>query len=173
VAGAALRYPDGSPQWSGGHEPTLLWLFGVASGLPALLARIPGYRALRPVSGGAGGSVDWVTGAAMAIRRATWQEVGPFDPRFRFYAQDLDFCLRAKDARWKVALVPAFRVMHVGGATIGKRTGGKGHAADKGLLGSDLLAWAERRHGPGWAMRARKALALGNYFRSRSNATSD
>jgi hypothetical protein len=166
VAGAALHYPDGSPQWSGGREPSLLWLFGLASGLPALLARVPGYRALRPVSGGAGGAVDWVTGAAMAIRRATWQAVGPLDTRFRFYAQDLDFCLRAKDSGWKVALVPAFRVMHIGGATIGQRMGGsRQHAADGGLLSTDLVTWAEQRHGRAWAAHARRLMKMGALLR--------
>ena len=33
IAGAALRYPDGTPQWSGGGEPTAAWLFALASGL--------------------------------------------------------------------------------------------------------------------------------------------
>src|SRR5687768_15132810 len=55
VIGAALHYPDGSPQWSGGEEPTLLWLFGLASGLPPLLARVPLYRRARPLAP-AGGS---------------------------------------------------------------------------------------------------------------------
>ncbi len=50
AAGGALRYPDGRPQWSGGPAPTLLWLFGLASGLPAALGGSPstGACALRP-----------------------------------------------------------------------------------------------------------------------------
>ncbi len=48
-------------------------------------------------------AVDWVTGAAMAIRRAAWEAAGPLDEGFRFYAQDLDFCLRARRAGWEVA----------------------------------------------------------------------
>ena len=49
IAGALLHYPDGSPQWSGGREPTLAWFFALASGLPALLARLPLYRRARPL----------------------------------------------------------------------------------------------------------------------------
>src|SRR6185369_6870242 len=37
AAGAVLHYPDGSPQWSGGRAPGLLWLFALASGLPERL----------------------------------------------------------------------------------------------------------------------------------------
>jgi GT2 family glycosyltransferase len=161
AAGAILRYPDGSPQWSGGREPTLLWLFGLTSGLPALLARIPGYRRLKPVGAQPGGRVDWVTGAAMAIRREAWSEVGPLDTRFQFYAQDLDFCLRLEDADWHVALVPGWHVMHVGGATIGGTSTASGHAANTSLLESDLLTWAEKRHGSRWMARARRVIEWG------------
>ena len=130
IAGAALRYPDGTPQWSGGGAPTAAWLFALASGLPELLARIPLYRRLRRASGTGAAEVAWVTGAAMAIRRAVCDEVGPLDETFQFYAQDLDFCLRARQVGWTVAVVPEFVVIHHHGATIraegGTRSGPAG-----------------------------------------------
>lgn len=162
AAGAALHYPDGSPQWSGGREPGLLWLFGLTSGLPALLGRLRPYRRLKPV-GAAPGEVAWVTGAAMAIRRQAWDEVGPLEEGYRFYGQDLDFCLRLGDAGWRVALVPELRVLHHHGATIGKQgSGGRQHAE---LLWTDLLRWARRHRGEGWAGRATLALRAGAALR--------
>lgn len=161
IASPLLRNPDGSPQWSGGAAPTLAWLFLLASGLPTALAAVPGYRRLRPVRSDAGGRLDWVTGAAMAIRRQTWDEAGPLDPRFRFYAQDLDFCLRAKDAGWHVRLVAEAQVIHVGGATIGRRPGAARIGSHPGLLWTDLLLWAEKRHGRQWARAAARRLAIG------------
>lgn len=163
AAGAALHYPDGSPQWSGGREPGLLWLFGLTSGLPALLGRIRPYRQLKPV-GAAPGGVAWVTGAAMAIRRQAWQEVGPLEEGYRFYGQDLDFCLRLRDAGWKVGLVPEFRVLHHHGATIGKQRPGGGHQHSE-LLWTDLLRWARRYRGKSWAGRATLALRGGAALR--------
>src|SRR5436309_346274 len=68
AAGALLHYPDGRAQWSGGGEPGLLWLFALASGLPPLLARLPGYRRAKP-AGAPAGRVAWVAGAALAVRR--------------------------------------------------------------------------------------------------------
>jgi hypothetical protein len=164
AAGAVLTNPDGSPQWSGGPEPTLLWLFVLASGLGSALARLPGYRNLRPVDGEVRGSVDWVTGAAMAIRREAWEAIGPLDGRYRFYAQDLDFCVGLRDAGWQVALAPGFRVMHLGGATITKRAGATEHA-NPTLLWADLLTWAEKRHGREWARRARRGMRIGSGLR--------
>ncbi len=162
AAGAALHYPDGSPQWSGGREPSLLWLFGLTSGLPALLGRLRRYRQLKPV-GAAPGGVAWVTGAAMAIRRQAWQEVGPLEEGYRFYGQDLDFCLRLRDAGWRVGLVPEFRVLHHHGASIGKQSsGGRQHTE---LLWTDLLRWARRYRGGSWAGRATLALRGGAALR--------
>jgi GT2 family glycosyltransferase len=199
IAGAALRYPCGLPQWSGGGEPTAAWLFALASGLAEWLGRLPFYRRLRPPSGagrpggrrtggaageaGAGGGeggggrgggvpaeVAWVTGAAMAIRRATWEQVGPLDERFAFYAQDLDLCVRARQAGWKVAVVPAFEVVHHHGATLlaegraSRARAGRG-AQHPELLWADLLRWAGKRGGPPAVRRAARALAAGGCLR--------
>jgi GT2 family glycosyltransferase len=163
AAGAVLRYPDGSPQWSGGREPGLPWLFGLASGLPALLARLPRWRRVKPV-GAAPGQVDWVTGAALAIRNKVIEEIGALDEGFRFYAQDLDFCVRARAAGWKVELLPAVRVMHHHGATIGKEAGARNRQHAE-LLWTDLLRWARKHRGAPWARRAALALRTGAALR--------
>jgi len=161
AAGAVLHYPDGSPQWSGGRAPGLLWLFALASGLPALLARLPRWRRVKPV-GALPGAVDWVTGAALALRRSAWEAVGPMDEGFRFYAQDLDLCLRLREAGWAVELVPEFRVLHHHGATIGQVSGGRQHPE---LLWTDLLRWAGKHRGAAWARRAALALRAGAALR--------
>jgi GT2 family glycosyltransferase len=169
AAGAVLANPDGSPQWSGGPEPTLAWLFVLTSGLGGALGRLPGYRRVRPLDAEARGPVDWVTGAAMAVRREAWEAVGPMDGRYRFYVQDLDFCLSLRDAGWRVALASGFRVMHLGGATIGRRSGAA-QGANPALLWADLLTWAEKRHGRDWAGRARRFMRFGSRLRLLARA---
>jgi GT2 family glycosyltransferase len=163
VAGAVLRYPDGSPQWSGGRAPSLLWLFALSSGLPGLLARLPFYRRLKPLSLEKPVALDWVTGAAMAVRREAWEAAGPLDEEFRFYGQDLDLCLRLRQADWGVEIVPGFRVLHHHGATIGSRKGASRHQHPE-LLWTDLLRWA-RKQDEGWARRAGAALRWGGRLR--------
>ncbi|HKH45150.1 MAG TPA: glycosyltransferase family 2 protein [Thermoanaerobaculia bacterium] len=162
AAGAALHYPDGSPQWSGGGAPTVLWLFGLASGLPPLLARLPFWRRVKPV-GAPAGEVDWVTGAALALRRQAWEESGGFDEGFRFYGQDLDLCLRLRDTGWKVEILPELRVLHHHGATIGSRSNVE-------LLWTDLLRWARKSRGAGFARRAALALRTGAALRRLGRA---
>ena len=173
VAGAHLLYPDGRAQWSGGREPGLLWAFALASGLPALLGRLPGYRRLKPPGAtweagpeAAPVPVDWVTGAALALRREVWETVGPLDDRFRLYGQDLDLCLRTGDAGWEVALLPGFRVLHHQGATVRRqRPDAAVQAQDPGLLWSDLVRWAAKRRGRRGGRRTATALAWGARLR--------
>ncbi len=161
IAGAALRYPDGSPQWSAGREPGLAWLFAQASGIPALLGRLPGWRRLKPLHSARAVDVAWVPGAAMALRAEVWAAHGPLDDSFGFYSQDLDLCLRVRQAGWRVRLVPQFRVVHLHGATIASNGSDVVGNADLGLLWIDLVAWAEKRKGRGFAARARAAILLG------------
>ncbi|HEV2852118.1 MAG TPA: glycosyltransferase family 2 protein [Thermoanaerobaculia bacterium] len=164
IAGALLHYPDGSPQWSGGREPSPAWFFALASGLPALLERLPAYRRAKPLDPKSPSRVDWVTGAAMAFRRAVWEEAGPLDEGFRFYAQDLDFCVRARRSGWEVQIRPEFAVLHHHGATIGRAAGARRRQHPE-LLWSDLLRWARKHHGAAWASRAEAALRAGAALR--------
>lgn len=166
VAGGSLQYPDGSSQWSGGREPSLLWLFVLASGLSGLLARIPGYRKLRPLTPVSDvHPVGWVTGAALAVRREVWNRVGPLDKQFCFYCQDLDFCRRAVAEGWKVALLGRFQVLHHHGATIGRREGAHRGRQHPELLWTDLVRWAHKHRGPRWARGASRALQIGGRLR--------
>jgi len=164
IAGAALRHPDGSPQWSGGRFPTWLWFFGVASGIPSLLGRLGSWRRLRPPSGSPGGTVDWVAGTAMVVRRSVWDQVGPFDLGYRFYCQDIDLCVNAADAGWKIAVLPDFKVFHHHGGTIS----GEGGAVDRyhpELLWTDLLRFVHKCRSPKAARSAFMALRLGGQLR--------
>jgi hypothetical protein len=163
AAGAVLHYPDGSPQWSGGRDPSLLWLFGLSSGLPALLERLPRWRRVKPV-GAVPGAVDWVTGAAVAIRRQAWDQAGPLDEGYLFYAQDLDLCSRLRRAGWTVEIVAGFRVLHHHGATIGKAAGSAGRQNPE-LLWSDLVRWGRLHRGEAWANRAARLLRSGAALR--------
>jgi GT2 family glycosyltransferase len=160
IAGALLHYPDGSPQWSGGREPSPLWFFALTSGLPRLLEKLPLYRRARPLDADRPVAVDWVTGAAMAFRRAVWEAAGPLDEGFRFYAQDLDFCRRAARAGWRIEVRPELRVLHHHGATIGRDPGARRRQQPE-LLWGDLLRWARKHQGPARAARAEAALRAG------------
>lgn len=166
IAGAVLQFPDGTPQWSGGAFPSLPWLFALTSGVAVFAGVIPFYRRFKRPGTPAIGPVQWVTGAAMAIRRQVWDDRGPLDEGYRFYGQDLDLCRKASDAGWRIALIPAFVVTHHHGATIGASDGATG-AANPEYLWTDILRFVELNDGPRaarwarWVMRTGARLRLG------------
>jgi N-acetylglucosaminyl-diphospho-decaprenol L-rhamnosyltransferase len=165
AAGAALVFPDGRPQWSGGRLPDARWLFALASGLAAGAARVPGYRRVRPVAGHGGRAVEWVPGTAMALRAEAWRAVGPFDGRLRLYAQDLDVCWRMRDVGWEVAVIEEARVLHHGGATIGALPGATTDRQDPELLWTDLVRVVAAHRGVAGAAAAVRALRRGAALR--------
>ena len=165
AAGARLRFADGRPQWSAGAAPGVLWLVALASGAATALARVPGYRTVRPLPAARRSRVDWVTGAALAIRRSAWHAAGPLDERFRLYCQDLDVCLRILDAGWEVAVLPDVHVTHHGGATISRDPGAVAGGYHPEALWTDLVRWAAKRHGAAGARRTARSLRLGGTLR--------
>ncbi len=161
AAGAELVFPDGRPQWSGGRAPGRRWLFAVASGAAAAAAALPGWRRWRSVGGHGGAPIDWVPGAAMALRAAAWRAVGPFDEAFRLYAQDLDLCLRLRDAGWRVAVIAGARVVHHGGASVGQMVGATADRRHPEHLWSDLVCVMAKRGGEPAGRSAVRALRAG------------
>lgn len=57
--------------------------------------------------------VDWVTGAAMIIRKEVFDDVGLLDEGYFLYFDEVDFCWRASQAGWTVYHVPASTVVHL------------------------------------------------------------
>jgi GT2 family glycosyltransferase len=161
VAAPLLFYGDGRPQWSGGALPGRLWLLALGSGLGHRLGSLRPWRAWRPVSGHRPGPVDWVPGAALAIRRGLWESLGGFDPRFALYAQDLDLCVRVRAAGWGIAVVSRSRVVHHHGATVAETSGVTSERHNAALLWSDLVLWTAKHRGPRAARTAARLLRLG------------
>src|SRR5271165_5820308 len=104
----------------------------------------------------------------MTIRRSAWLEGGALDERFRFYCQDLDYCLRLRDVGWQVAIIPHADVLHHGGATIGRRAGSVRAGFNPELLWSDLVRFFEKRHGPRRARSVARLLRCGGWLRIKA-----
>ena len=56
-------------------------------------------------------------------------------------------------------LVGGWRVVHVGGATIGRRPGSMS-GVQPALLWTDLLLWARLHHGAAWAARTARLMSM-------------
>jgi GT2 family glycosyltransferase len=55
---------------------------------------------------------DFVAGVCMLIRRAVFQGIGELDENFFLYYEDVDYCLRARGAGWKVVYTPLGTASH-------------------------------------------------------------
>lgn len=69
--------------------------------------------------------VDVVSGAAMLIRSEVVKDIGILDERFFMYAEDIDYCLRAKQAGWQIYYYPDSVIVHLKGLSGTKSTNTK------------------------------------------------
>lgn len=100
---------------SAGAEPSLRSTIGHF----LALGRVPGVRQFfRPVylaDGRWKTSPDWVSGAAMLVRKSAYDEIGGFDERIFMYMEDVDLCRRLREKGWAIGYEPDAVVEHVMG----------------------------------------------------------
>ena len=63
-------------------------------------------------------NVFWVSGACLMIRAELFHRLGGLDDRFFAHMEEIDLCWRAQLEGFRVAVVPASTVYHVGGGTL-------------------------------------------------------
>lgn len=56
--------------------------------------------------------VDWLSGAAVLLRREIGEKIGFFDDAYFMYVEDMDLCYRLRDAGYKVYFCPDARITH-------------------------------------------------------------
>jgi ADP-heptose:LPS heptosyltransferase/GT2 family glycosyltransferase len=104
VVGARLLYPDGKLQHAGiALSPTggLHSHRFLPEGHPGPFGRAVSLR-----------NVSAVTGACLMVRRAVFEQVGGFDEAHAVINNDVDFCLRVRDAGLEVVCTPHAELVH-------------------------------------------------------------
>lgn len=141
LSGGRLVGRDGSWQPSARRFPTILDDLIVRSGLAA---RFPHSRffgrfdrtwanVMEPAE------VDWVPGAYSIIRADVLAVVGPFDPRFFLYCEEVDLCRRIKQLGYSVYYWPDISVIHLGGESSRQM-----RSVEMSKVGAQLTLWRMR-----------------------------
>jgi N-acetylglucosaminyl-diphospho-decaprenol L-rhamnosyltransferase len=156
--GPKLLNPDGTLQPSVRSFPTP-WRLATEYFFLRKLA--PGSRALNAFYG-AGFShdevreVDFTKGAAFLLRRAAFDEVGPFDEKFFLFSEETDWCYRLREAGWQVLFDAEAEAVHVGGASWRPQSATLFREQVRGHL-----RFLAKHHGRRTANRARHILLAG------------
>ena len=83
--------------------------------------------------------VDWIPGAFLVLSRALVDRVGVFDPRYFLYLEEVDLCLRAHRAGFRVRYWPDLEAVHIGGESARAVNEPAAHAAS-----SQVVLWRMR-----------------------------
>jgi GT2 family glycosyltransferase len=86
---------------------------------------------------------DRICGASVLLNGAALDEVGPFEEDYFVYAEDVEWSLRAREAGWRLLVVPESRVWH----QVSAASGGEGSPVPIYYNLRNTLAVVER-HAP-------------------------
>lgn len=120
IAGSRIENEHGASECSAHTAPSPLGELESGARL-GILTRLLRRYAVSPPIQEAAHECDWVSGASLIIRREVAEQIGKLDERYFLYFEEVDFCLRAKKAGWKIWFVPESRVVHFEGASTGIR----------------------------------------------------
>jgi GT2 family glycosyltransferase len=156
LVGPRLDYADGSRQPSCYPFLTPANVLLVMTGLNDALAPVRVLRRLRfETAPDEERSVPWVKGAALALRRRAFEQVGGFDPSFFLYGEELDLCYRLRRAGWDIRFTPAAAIVHHEGTSSERR-----RAAIERRVYSSLVHFYRRHYSPLRLVALRAALVI-------------
>lgn len=89
---------------------------------------------------------DYLVGCALLLKRCLLESIGLFDPGFHpAYYEDLDLCLRARRAGYRLLMVPSARMWHKGSVS----SGGNNSPGVRYLMARNSVRFF-RKHVRGW-----------------------
>jgi len=118
VSGCRVENPDGSLQLACRRSiPTPQVAFYRMTGLSRLFpnSKVMAKYNLTYLDPNQPHEVDAVSGAFLLIRKSVVDRIGMLDETFWIFGEDIDWCIRAQRAGWKVMYYPGARILHYKG----------------------------------------------------------
>ena len=79
--------------------------------------------------------ITFATGACMFVKREVFEKIGYFDEKYFLYLEDMDFCMRAKKAGFRIIFEPSAVVWHKNASS----SGGSGSALQDYFISRNRL----------------------------------
>jgi hypothetical protein len=123
LVSAAVSRPDAgmvAPKIYYHHDPQLIWFAG---GRINFWTGRTWHRGLRqrdfPLKYDSPGAVDFLTGCAILAKRECLEKIGLLDESYYMYAEDVDWCWRARQAGFICLYQPTAKIWHKVSASTG------------------------------------------------------
>jgi GT2 family glycosyltransferase len=165
AVGPAVLDPAGAYRAaSAGFEPCLRSIIGhyLLAGCLPIVGRW--FAPLQLPEGTTERRPDWITGAALLVRRAAFESVGGFDESIFLYMEDVDLCRRLREGGWGIGYVPEAVVYHQLGGTQGTDQAARWMRS--------FYAYLRRRHGALYTAVCSQLAGLGLGLRAVAYAPS-
>ena len=126
MVGPLLLHPDGTEQAGGRRAVPTPWRsFVRAFGLARFSRRWPKlyqdfYLHKEPLPDHPV-EVEAISGACMLVKREAFEDVGLLDEEYFMHCEDLDWCMRFRQAGWRILFVPSAPALHYKGACSHRR----------------------------------------------------
>jgi GT2 family glycosyltransferase len=122
-------------------DPSRVWCAGGMLTWRQNLSTLLGHKELDAPRWQSNRPVDYVAGCALLARRSVLEKIGFFDAQYFAYMEDVDLCLRAKEAGFGVLLVGEVHALH----SASTATGGGYNPRRKYMMGVNSI-WFLKRH---------------------------
>jgi len=112
IVGVRLVFPDGSLQ-AAGRDFVTVWglfksqlLFSRSRFVMHIKSRLNHKDDSRPFK------TDYIDGAFLFIRQKVVDQIGLMNEKYFLYGEDMEWCLRASRAGWKISVFPEIEIVH-------------------------------------------------------------
>ena len=99
------------------------------------------------------GEREWVSGAALLVRRTDFEAAGGFDERFFMYTEDVDLCVSLRRRGRRILFVPQSEIVHLRGRSVVR------NPSVARLRRRSQIAYYEKHH-PAWVPLLKAYLRL-------------
>ena len=115
--------------------------------------------------------IEWASFACILLRGEMVRAIGPMDEGYFLYFEDVEYCLRARRAGWRIRQVPAARAVHFRGGSGPVKSLSKERARLPRYYYSSRTRFLYQAHGLGGLISANLLWYLGRFIKHLTRLT--